>query len=353
MIVWSVIAPLTVMTALGTGLQAGAPDSGPPTALEQALIEYVCSASRAATPGTDAHQACLGARLESLRADFGPDLKRLTPAERKTIDAVCSKVTATRGREGYVACLSDQLVALSNRRIRAHPVGSATPTPTPPVSEAVLPVPPTPQPVSRFPTLWVAGGLSILLVVAAGAFVAAKLKQAPTKCRVCGAKVPDRGDLCQKCRHEAADVLRRAATERADELRAKEESQRRQHELVERQMEENARHEEEARVRREEDARQREALVAQRLAEEAAMRADSVASDSEVSGNHFDPYSVLGVPQDASEDDIRVAYERARKKYAPDQVAHLSNELQDHYKEKADEVEQAYQTLTEGRPSEA
>jgi DnaJ-domain-containing protein 1 len=194
--------------------------------------------------------------------------------------------------------------------------------------------------------LWVVGGFSIVLVVAVGALVAAKMKLAPTKCRLCGAKVPDRGDLCQKCRHEAAEVLRRAATERADEHRAKQDSERRQRELVEKQIVENARHEEEARVRREEDARQREALVSERLAEEASKRAENVASAAEVSGNHFDPHGVLGVSRDASKDDIRVAYEQARSKYAPDQVAHLSNELQDHYKEKAQEVEQAYRTLT-------
>jgi curved DNA-binding protein CbpA len=60
----------------------------------------------------------------------------------------------------------------------------------------------------------------------------------------------------------------------------------------------------------------------------------------------FDPYAVLGVPPDASIEDIGVAYQKAKLKYDPDQVEHLSAEVQEHYRAKADAVERARQELT-------
>jgi preprotein translocase subunit Sec63 len=61
----------------------------------------------------------------------------------------------------------------------------------------------------------------------------------------------------------------------------------------------------------------------------------------------FDPYVVLGVPRDASRDEIQAAYQGAKAKYDPDQVAHLSAEVQEHFKAKAQEVDRAHQKLTE------
>ena len=60
-----------------------------------------------------------------------------------------------------------------------------------------------------------------------------------------------------------------------------------------------------------------------------------------------DPYAVLGVPRDASKEDISAAYQRARSKYDPDQVTHLSAEVQEHFKTKAQEVARAHQKLSE------
>src|SRR5207247_2347878 len=121
--------------------------------------------------------------------DFGRDLGRLSAAERKTIDAVCNKVIAAHGREGYVACLSDQLVALSIRRKRAHPAPpEATPVPSPSVSAtAAVPAPAIGQSFSRSPGLWIGVTLAIVLVAAGGVFLTMKARRAPTKCRVCGA----------------------------------------------------------------------------------------------------------------------------------------------------------------------
>jgi preprotein translocase subunit Sec63 len=60
----------------------------------------------------------------------------------------------------------------------------------------------------------------------------------------------------------------------------------------------------------------------------------------------FDPYTVLGVSRDASQEDIHAAYQEARLKYDADQVDHLGLELQQHFKAKAQAVERAYQQLT-------
>ena len=93
----------------------------------------------------------------------------------------------------------------------------------------------------------------------------------------------------------------------------------------------------------EEDAREREAGALQRLEEEVLLRSqhDIVPRDE------FDPYTVLGVPRGASTEDIGVAYQEAKLKYDPDQVTHLSVDVQQHFKAKAQAVERAYQSLSE------
>jgi preprotein translocase subunit Sec63 len=53
------------------------------------------------------------------------------------------------------------------------------------------------------------------------------------------------------------------------------------------------------------------------------------------------------VPRDASEEDIRAAYQEARLKYDPDQVTHLSADVQEHFKAKAQAVDRAHKNLTE------
>jgi DnaJ-domain-containing protein 1 len=102
--------------------------------------------------------------------------------------------------------------------------------------------------------------------------------------------------------------------------------------------------EEEARLRQEGDARQREEDARER--EEARQRQEEEARQR-VSEEVFDPYAVLGVPHGASRDDIGAAYQKAKLKYDPDQVAHLSAEVQAHYRAKAEAVDRAHQKLTE------
>src|SRR5262249_42614865 len=87
-----------------------------PTPIEQALIEYACSSLSSGVVDNQAYQTCLDTQLASLRDAFGRDLSRLSPAERRALDASCSRVWSTRGRDLYVACVSAHLVALKNRR---------------------------------------------------------------------------------------------------------------------------------------------------------------------------------------------------------------------------------------------
>ena len=53
-----------------------------------------------------------------------------------------------------------------------------------------------------------------------------------------------------------------------------------------------------------------------------------------------DPYSVLGVPKDASDDDIKKAYRNLSRKYHPD--ANINNPHKDLAEAKFKEVQQAY-----------
>ena len=64
-----------------------------------------------------------------------------------------------------------------------------------------------------------------------------------------------------------------------------------------------------------------------------------------------DPYSVLGVPRTASEDEIRNAYKQLAKKYHPDNYA--SSPLEDVANEKMKEINEAYDQIMNERRSGA
>ena len=65
----------------------------------------------------------------------------------------------------------------------------------------------------------------------------------------------------------------------------------------------------------------------------------------------FDPYSVLGVSQDASDEEIKKAYRRLSRKYHPD--ANINNPDKDKAEEKFKEVQQAYDQIMKERNMEA
>ena len=194
--------------------------------------------------------------------------------------------------------------------------------------------------------MWGGAGLAGLVVVGGGLFVALKARRPKHKCRVCGTEeVPTAGAMCQKCRHEAAEALRTAAHERAEQERAQEENERRQREREEEQVRLKASREEEARRREQEQAR----LEEEARAKEAAARKEEEARERRQLGGEaeevVDPYTILGIPRDASQDAIRAAYEAGKKKYDLELVADMSSELQEHFKTKAAAVERAYQAL--------
>ena len=61
----------------------------------------------------------------------------------------------------------------------------------------------------------------------------------------------------------------------------------------------------------------------------------------------FDPYSVLGVSRDASDDEIKKAYRKLSRKYHPD--ANINNPNKAQAEEKFKEIQQAYQQIMKQR----
>jgi hypothetical protein len=352
---------LSVWSAL-TAAQGAAPpvetaEQAPPTPIEQALMEHVCSVVPVGGgPESDRYLACMRTQLLSLRTDFGRDLSRLSTPDRKAVDAACNRVRTTSGREAYLDCLGNQLAVLRSKRSR----GNAPPVPVVPVSAeevaaSAAPAVPASQhaPDSGSSGLLIGGGVLVALVAGGGGFLFLKTKRASHKCRVCGAHMESSGDLCQKCRHEAAEAVRRVVADRAEQQRAQEEARKRKKEQAEREEEERlkraqeeAKQEEGARLRHQQErerdkARTREAEERRRQEEEAReLRLAGAAS-----GGEFDPHEVLEVPHGASEDEVRAAYEVARQKSDPSQVSHLSDEVREHFRMKSKAVDRAFQML--------
>jgi hypothetical protein len=335
-------------------------DSTAPSAIEQALIERACTGTQSIGPnGDDANALCLDARLLALRSEFGRDLSRLSTAERRKLDSTCSRFQTTRGREAYLDCLHAELASLSARRNRgsvsaaAETVAAAADGASP--SDAASSSPQSAPSSSSFPLRWVVAILVVVAGAVAGVVFTLKARTVRHTCRACNVQVPGPGDLCPACRHDAAEALRRAAAERDERQRAQEEEERRQRDEAEAQRQQKERAEAEARVQRLEEARLRdearqreEALVQQEAdgrrgqVEELPREPGSLCDEREAA---FDPYAVLGLSSDATGEQVRAAFEAARTKYDPEQVAHLGDDVQTHYAAKSRAAERAYQML--------
>ena len=350
---WMMLLGLPVLAAA----QGGAPavetaEQAAPTPIEQALMEHTCSVvPPGGAPESDRYLACLRTQLLSLRTDFGKDLGRISAVDRKTMDAACNEIRTASGREAYLDCIGNQLTVLRSKKRANVPIPAAGAT-TETAEAAVAPPPaPAPAPEQRSGPSVVMLGVSALLAIAAGAggFVFVRSRRAVVKCRVCGETVEESGDLCHKCRHEAAAAVRRAAAERVEQQRAQEEEQKRIKEHAEQEEQERvrkARAEEEARVRRQLEREQDEAR--KRELEERRQREEE-AREQRMSGDvpdaEFDPYEVLEVAPGATPDAIRAAYDAARDRADPTLVSHLSDEVQEHFRMKAKAVERAFQML--------
>jgi hypothetical protein len=350
LIAWSLMLPFSV-AVLGAVLQEATTDA--PTPIEQALMEHVCSAvPPGGGPESDRYLACLRTQLLTLRTDFGRDLSRLSAPERRTVDAACNEVRTASGREAYLDCLGAQLNALRARRNRGKPAAPPPVVPPPPPESAPpLSTAPASQASSGFSGLLIGAVVLAVALAGAGALFLLKTRRTSHKCRVCGSEVPAAGDLCQKCRHDAAEAVRRAAAERTEQQRAQEQEERRQKEQEAQEAEERlrkAQQEEEARQlqqqrQQEEEARKRADEERRRQEDEARERRTA----ADVPDEEFDPYAVLELRPGASQDEIRAAYDEVRAKCDPTLVSHLGYEVREHFEAKLQAIERAFQMLTQ------
>ena len=218
------LAAALLVCAADAAAQPVAVDGGAPSPIEQALMEHACRTPGQAMRGAELYDACLQGQLTALRADFGPDLKRLSNAERRGIDVACTAIRTDRGRDEYVACLSEQLAALRAKRAGTEAASAPAAAAGPAVdavadSTVTTPIPPSSDPASPgSPLTWIA--LAAVVLAGAGGGLAYGLvymkrpkRPALTLCRQCGADVVGAGDLCASCRHEAAEAQRRAVSD--------------------------------------------------------------------------------------------------------------------------------------------
>ena len=329
------------------GAAAAQDDAPKPSAIEHALVEYLCRSIQGPTMlGTEQYQSCYTAQLDALREPFGANLSKLTGAERKSLDAWCGPFQAARDRDAYLACLNRQLVRLKDQRAaKAKSAEAAAQAevlesePSAPAEAVAAVAAPPPPPAGSSGTLWLV--LAIGGVASAGgtAFVMLRGKRTShTTCRGCGAPVEGGGDMCANCRHEAAEARRRAIAERAEEERLQAETARREAERLDEDVRrEQARRDEALRLAAEAEQQRRDDRD-RRLQQAQAQHA---AGDDAV----FDPYAVLGLTPDATADQVRAAYQQAKAKYDASQYEHFGGELQAHFKAKAEAVERAFQML--------
>lgn len=62
-----------------------------------------------------------------------------------------------------------------------------------------------------------------------------------------------------------------------------------------------------------------------------------------------DPYNILGISMNSTDEDIRVAYRELSKKNHPDLVAHMSKDFQDLAEKKVRKINWAYQEIKKTR----
>ncbi|RLB15583.1 MAG: hypothetical protein DRG82_11260 [Deltaproteobacteria bacterium] len=58
-----------------------------------------------------------------------------------------------------------------------------------------------------------------------------------------------------------------------------------------------------------------------------------------------DPYEVLGISRNATQEEIKMAYKKLAGKYHPDKVSHLGREFQTLAEKRFKDIQEAYETL--------
>jgi len=288
----------------------GRPDITTFSSDDQAAMRNACRAAESAGPAR--LYACLRAQIAELRrAPARPDLAAFSPADQAAMREACAQANLS-GAANFYECVRVQAAEFRSRgtvspRTGALSTGSSVPPrspsttrPTPPpvrdppashVEAPAAIVPPTLREDSSRWWLWIAG----LLGLAAWPVARLLSKAGTNACSVCNATMSSAGDVCDACTRKAAADRRRREQDAA-----------------------------EARFR-EQAARER------RRAQEAS--------------STLDPHGVLGVPRDATLEQIKAAYRTLIVQYHPDKVAQLGPELRQLAAEKSRQINDAYQML--------
>jgi len=355
---------------------ADQPPTQPPTSLEQTLADHVCdrlptppaTANRDPVLAQDAHEQCARVQLGALRAEFGYDLGHLSAAERARMDSTCSRLRKPENYEPYLNCLTALLVSVRELRRGADGIAPGAPT------DVTFGVPVLPADFGGAPRPkhhWVAIVITLVVIVAAAAagIVVMRMKKLaaaaapPRKCQKCGEALQSTGDLCATCRHEAGVAAKQAIADRAAEERAELERRRLEREQAaerQRQLEQQAAEQQRLEEARLQFERERQQAAAQMPPPAPVPVPDPVplpvpvpavaiiGADVEDTPTEVDPYTVLGVSRGASRQQIETAYCAAASKYDETLVAHLGDAVQQHYRAKAEAIEQAYRALIAG-----
>jgi len=93
--------------------------------------------------------------------------------------------------------------------------------------------------------------------------------------------------------------------------------------------------------------KQRMGLTGSGRATENGSRRKSASTDGQQSSTAKPPHEVLGVPPDATQEEIRQAYRQLAGRYHPDKVSHLGEEFRQLAEKRFKEIQEAYRELTQ------
>src|SRR5262245_25886372 len=224
---WAALS-LCVLALAAVTAQDRAGTAGSSSALETMLAGYVCDQLPTPPDPNDpsARERCTGDQRQALRAEFGFDLSRLSPAERGKLDASCSHLRDKVDVDPYVKCLAHGLASLRPKWAAGRLTQPGLPTPTGVVAQAPAPAAAAATPQGSSMVIPIAAGVGLVVAVV-GVVVAKKMRGPKQVCRECGAAMEGTGDLCPDCRHRAAAALKQAKIDQAEHDRTEKDRQRR------------------------------------------------------------------------------------------------------------------------------